>query len=203
MAERELAGPRYRRMRPGGPADRWEAAGTSSHYVILDGDAAGAVEVEVEGPPEAELQVTALPLGEDRARLTLSSRAGRGPGGERTVLARVAERHGVPVRLSALSWEPMVPGTRPRSMAIKSGGSTCWGSPRHSAPRHSPQRGELQSGPIRLRGPAPSPARWSSRSSAPTRRAVASRPGPNSMPPALVPADDHRIRTPGHTTLAR
>ena len=133
--DRELAGPRYHAMAPGSPADRWEAAGTSTHYVILDGSASGAVEVEVQGPPEAGIQVTALPLGDAHARLDLALDASPGPGpdGEWTVRVRVDERHGVPVRLSSLSWEPMIPGSRVDERAR--GDSICSASPPPSGHR--------------------------------------------------------------------
>ncbi len=152
MAERDLAGPRYRTMAPGSPADCWEASGTSTHYVILDGDPSGAVEVEVEGPPEAGIQVTALPLGDDLARLDLSLEPVRGAGGEWTVRARVAERHGVPVRLSALSWEPMVPGPRHRVDNRCAGRLDMLGIATSFGTSALPANGELRSAPIHLSG---------------------------------------------------
>jgi hypothetical protein len=152
MADRELAGPRPRRMAPGGPADCWEAAGTSPHYVILDGDPAGAVDVEVEGPPEAAIQVTVLPLGDDHARLSLALEADRGPGGEWTVRARIGESHGVPVRLSALSWEPMVPGPRTQLEDRCAGRLDMLGIASSFGTSLLPAGGELRSRPIRLDG---------------------------------------------------
>jgi hypothetical protein len=67
----ELAGPRDRQVVPGGPVECWQAAGTSSHFTMVQGSATGAVEIEVVGPAEAQLQVTALPLEADRPRLDL------------------------------------------------------------------------------------------------------------------------------------
>jgi hypothetical protein len=120
-AERELAGPRYSRVEPGGPAVRWETSGTSSHYLVLDGGATRAIEVEVVGPPSAELQVTALPLGQDRAAITLSLHATRRGDGELSVRACVIEHNGVPVRLTGFSWEPLVPAPRPHVDGRRSG----------------------------------------------------------------------------------
>jgi hypothetical protein len=151
----ELAGPRYRRITPDDPADRWDAAGTSSHYVLLDGDAGGAVEVEVAGPPEAELQVTALPMGEDRARLALSIRANQERDGKLTVLAHLAERNGIPVRLSALLWEPLLPGPRPRLDGRGSGRIDMLGIAASFGTSSLPARGELRSRPIPLTGYSP------------------------------------------------
>jgi hypothetical protein len=105
----ELAGPRFTSLRPGDLPDRWSAAGTSPHYILVDGSSTGAVEIDVSAPPSAELQVTALPLGSDRARLQLSLFKSRSADGELAVRARIKERHGVPVQLSALSWEPLAP----------------------------------------------------------------------------------------------
>ncbi len=116
----ELAGPRYRRIRPGAPPDRWEAEATSTHYTIVDGGA-GAVEIEVEGSPGAHLQVTAMPMGEDRARLSLTIEPGHGPDGEPSIVARVSEQNGIPVRLSSLAWEPILPGPNPRTAGRHSG----------------------------------------------------------------------------------
>jgi hypothetical protein len=146
----QMAGPRYRQMVPGDPVDCWDATGTSSQYVVLDGDGASAVEVEVAGPPSAQLQVTALPLGQDRARMTLSLQARRGPGGDLCLRARVSEHNGVPVRLSALSWEPLIPGPRPRvdgrhaGRLDRPGIAAAFGTSTLSA------RGELRSEPILL-----------------------------------------------------
>jgi hypothetical protein len=116
-----LAGPRYSRVAPAGPADCWQAAGTSSHFAVVQGSATGAVEIEVVGPAEAEIQVTAVPLEADRPRLDLSLHSRRGPDGDLYISARVAEQHGTPVRLSALSWEPQTPGPNPHSPAFRTG----------------------------------------------------------------------------------
>ncbi|MHB1559221.1 MAG: hypothetical protein ACYC61_17340 [Isosphaeraceae bacterium] len=114
VEDREFAGPRYRRVKPDGQPHRWDAAGTSCHYVLLQGDSGGAVEIEVEGPPEACIQVTALPLGAGHAQLGLEVKRQARPGVVPSIRARITEGHGVPVRLSSLSWEPLIPGPRPR-----------------------------------------------------------------------------------------
>ena len=117
----ELAGPRFKRIRPAGPADSWQALSTSSHFAVVASSPTGAVEVEVAGPPEAELQVTALPIGDDLARIDLSVNKIHGPGGEILMRVRVNERHGVPVRLSALSWEPLTPSPNPHANEFRCG----------------------------------------------------------------------------------
>lgn len=81
-----------------GRAHQWEAAGTSPHYVIVD----GAGVVEVRGPREAQLQVTAVRLPERLPRLEVSAR--RDP--ERPWLVRInaRERRGEAVTLTGLRW---------------------------------------------------------------------------------------------------
>jgi hypothetical protein len=107
--EWELAGPRFHRVAPSTPVERWSALGTTSHFVIIDGFPRGGVEVEITGPPEAVLQVTAVPLGADSAALDLSVNTIHGKGGELRLRAAIRERHAAPARLRALSWEPLVP----------------------------------------------------------------------------------------------
>ena len=52
-------GPRLARL-AAGRRIAGTALGTTSHYVIVDGSTTGAVEIEVSGPAEAQLQVTAV-----------------------------------------------------------------------------------------------------------------------------------------------
>jgi len=150
--EWELAGPRSTRVGPDGPGDRWTAVGTSSHFVIVEGSPSGAVEIEVAGPPEAELQVTAMPIDADLARLDLSVTRIRGPVGELCLRALVKERHGVPVRLSALSWEPLTPGPNPHSGGFRCGRLDMLGIAASFGTSALPASGALRSRPIRLTG---------------------------------------------------
>jgi hypothetical protein len=155
-ADRELAGPRFQCVTPGGPEDRWEAAGTSSHFVVLaGGGASGAVDVEIVAPPAAQLQVTALPLGQGHAAMTVSLQAARRPGGELSVRARITEQNGAPVRLTGLSWEPLVPGARPRADGPRSGRLDMLGIASAFGTSALPPRGELRSRPIPLPDIAP------------------------------------------------
>jgi hypothetical protein len=61
--ETPIASPRMSRLVPDGEPLIWNAAGTCSLYAIMDGGPASATRVEVRGPAEAEIQVTAIPLG--------------------------------------------------------------------------------------------------------------------------------------------
>jgi hypothetical protein len=111
---------------PGGPDARWSATGTSTQFVVVDapGDAdadAAGVALAVSGPPEADLQVTAVPLPAGLARIDLDVRAVVAPDGRRRLHASLRERHGVGVQLTALAWEPLVPAANPRSTRFRLG----------------------------------------------------------------------------------
>jgi hypothetical protein len=120
--------------------------------VVVDGSRSRAVQVEVTGPPDAELQVTALPLGSSLARLDLSLHKSFGPEGELRLRARIRERHGVEVRLSALSWEPLVPPANPRSSGVRHGRLDMLGIASAFGTSLLPANGELWSQPIPLSG---------------------------------------------------
>lgn len=119
--EWELAGPRFTRVTADSRTDEWTALGTSSHFAVVESSPTGAVEVEVNGPAEAELQVTVVPLGADLPRLDLKVNKLRGPAGDVCMRARVTERNGTPVRLSAISWEPLTPPANPHSTGFRCG----------------------------------------------------------------------------------
>jgi hypothetical protein len=148
----ELAGPRFTRIRPAGPVDCWQALSTSSHFAVVASSPTGAVEVEIAGPPDAELQVTALPLGADLARIDLSVTKIHGSGGEICLRVRVNERHGVPVCLSALSWEPLTPSPNPRSNEFRCGRLDMRGIAGSFGTSALSAGGELSSRPIPLPG---------------------------------------------------
>ncbi len=93
-----------------GAEDRWDALGTTSHYAIVDGSKSGAVEIEVNGPTDAQLQVTAVLLGGGRPRLELSVGKTHSANGDHFLRACIKETHGEPVKLKDLSWEPLSPG---------------------------------------------------------------------------------------------
>jgi hypothetical protein len=148
----ELAGPRTALLRPDGRAEMWSAAGTSSHYVVVEGAASGAVAIEVLGPPEAELQVTAVPLPADMARIELTVRLTSSPGGDPWLHARVRERQGMAVRLSALAWEPLVPAANPHAAGFRRDGLDMLGVASAFGTSALPALGQLDSRPICLAG---------------------------------------------------
>ena len=112
----------------------------------------GVVDIDVIGPPEAELQVTAIPIGDDFARIDLAVKTIHGPGGEISIRARVNERHGVPVRLSALAWEPLTPSSNQRSNEFRCERLDMLGIADNFGTSALPAGGELSSRPIPLRG---------------------------------------------------
>ncbi len=102
----DLMGPRTTHLSAArAEAERWDAAGTSPHYILIDGARRGAIEVHVTGPPAAKLQVTAIPLGA-AGRLELELEPLPASGGKPRFQAKVRERHGREVRLQAMTWMP-------------------------------------------------------------------------------------------------
>jgi hypothetical protein len=135
-----------------GSVDRWTALGTTSHYAIVDGSTSGAVEIDVTGPPEAELQVTAIPLGENRPRVDLSVTKTRGDNGEILLRAHLKEKHGQCVKLVRISWEPLSPGPNLRSRAACHGRLEGVELEERLGTSILTASGELVSKPIRLAG---------------------------------------------------
>jgi hypothetical protein len=153
----ELAGPRFTRVdvEANGSTDSWTALGTSSHFVVVESSPTGAVEVDVAGPADAQLQVTVVPLGADLPRLDLKVSKIRGPAGDLRLRARVKERNGVPVRLSAISWEPLTPSVNPRSSGFRCGRLDMLGIAASFGSSAVPAAGELSSRPISMPGVSP------------------------------------------------
>ncbi len=150
--EWELAGPRFARIKANGTVHAWSALGTTSHFAIVEGSSSGAVEIEVAGPAAGLLQVTAVPLGDDLPRIGLKVSKVQGPGGELRLRARAQERNGVPVRLSALSWEPLTPRTNPHSGGFRCGRLDMLGIAAAFGTSALPGGGELRSQLIAMPG---------------------------------------------------
>ncbi|MDR3619089.1 MAG: hypothetical protein P4L85_07035 [Paludisphaera borealis] len=113
LDEWTLAGPRCTRVVPDAAADSWDAVGTSSHYTLVRGGHGKAVEIRVDGPAAAQLQVTAMLMPRDAPRLSLTARSYVGGDGDVFLRATVREDNGRPVRLSTLAWEPLSPPPDP------------------------------------------------------------------------------------------
>jgi hypothetical protein len=151
----QLAGPRTSRVAADGGLETWSASGTSSHFVVIDASHSRGVDVEVNGPADAQLQVTAVPLAADLPDLDLRAQVGREPGGGVFVRAEVGDRGGAEAQLSSVAWEPLVPAADPRRAGGRPGRlegmslTSAFGSTSLSA------GGTLRSGPIRLTGMSP------------------------------------------------
>ncbi|WP_254053971.1 hypothetical protein [Singulisphaera sp. GP187] len=148
----ELAGPRTTRVIPDGGTENWSAAGTSSHFVVVDASPLGAIDVEISGPAEADLQVTAVPLPADLANLELRAGVESRSGGELYLRAEIRERDGTTATLSALAWEPLVPAASPHGPAFRRGKIETNALVTAFGTSVLPGRGTLQSRPIRLEG---------------------------------------------------
>ncbi|MGO9465726.1 MAG: hypothetical protein ACLQIB_37705 [Isosphaeraceae bacterium] len=151
----ELVGPRFTRLTPGSPAHEWSSLGTAAHYVVVDGSRSPYIEIEVSGPREAELQVTCMPLGPDLARLDLAIERSHSPASGLCFRARVREGHGIPVRLSALSWEPLTPSADPAISMGRCGRLDALGVAATFGTTAIPGHGELLSRPIPVTGISP------------------------------------------------
>jgi hypothetical protein len=147
-----LAGPRPRRLSQGAATDSWEATGTSSHYVLIPGGQDSAVEIAVSGPPEAELQVTAVPLPADMGSLELAVRSIPSADGDLRLLATAHESGGQPVSLQTLAWEPLVPPADPRGSGFLRGRLDATMVASSFGTSALPAEGELRSRPITLKG---------------------------------------------------
>jgi hypothetical protein len=145
-----LAGPRSATVTPGGRPDTWDAAGTSTHYVVIEGSSLGAIRLTIEGPRSAGLQVTAIPLPDDLARIDLRIRVAPALNGTVCVRATVRERDGVAVRVQALAWEPLVPADDPRSATFRRDGLDALGIAAAFGSSTLPAGGTLESRPIPL-----------------------------------------------------
>ncbi len=112
-----ILGPRPVSVQVDGAADVWSSAPTSSHYVIVDPSPSGFARIRVEGAPGSRLQVSAARLPEDLPSLDLSASLKQDPSGAPILALQIRHQGGPPVRLSALSFEPLVPPARTEALA--------------------------------------------------------------------------------------
>jgi hypothetical protein len=142
----DLAGPRTVAVAPGGAPQTWTSAGTASRYLVVGPSPTGAVEVEVSAPDKAGLQVTALALPDDLARLELTAEAE--PGRAPRLRVRLGESAGTAVRLTALAWEPLVPGPDPHAPGFRRAGLDALGIASTFGTTSLPPFGRLDGKPI-------------------------------------------------------
>ena len=150
-----LAGPRATPITPASPPHAWTAEGTSAHYVLIGRGAPGTVRVEVQGPTDAEIQITVVPLPPGLARPELVVRPSTDADGSVRVRAKVVEAGGTPVRLGALAWERLVPVADPHASGFRHDGLDMLGIASAFGTSALPARGALRSRPILLPGVRP------------------------------------------------
>ena len=148
-----LAGPRMARVAAGG-ADAWDAEGTSPHFAIVEGGGAAAVEVAIEGPARACLQVTAIPLPADSPRLELNLIAAGPASADGTPVVRIGLREcgGGAVRVDRLAWEPLIPAPNPHVTGSRRGSLAGPALASALGALDLPTLGRLDSRPIPLTG---------------------------------------------------
>jgi len=100
----ESVPPRASRIVPDGSEDVATLNATTTHYAIIEGSKSGAVEVEVEGPPGASLQVTAVPLPRDYPAIDLIAGIETTAEGGKGLVARIRERDGQPITITSVNW---------------------------------------------------------------------------------------------------
>jgi hypothetical protein len=134
----ELAGPRTHPLSADAGPEKWMAAGTTSHYVTVRAAESGVLDVSVEGPVEADLQVTFVPLPLDLPSFELGI-AEPGQPGVKGPLVFVRRSRGTPLTNATLAWEPLVPGSAPHSSGSHQGRIPITsGNWDHQASTHAP-----------------------------------------------------------------
>ena len=113
--------PHASRLTPGGEDDEATLDGTTSHFLIVDGSARGAVSIAASGPPEVEIQVTAVRLPEDYPRLDLEARIEPDGAGDPMLRVRIRDRDGSTATLDSLRWSPAVPPSDAEERIARSG----------------------------------------------------------------------------------
>ncbi len=117
---RLLAGPRPSRLVPDGSEQCSSAPGTTSRYLLVDGNGCRSLHIEIDGPPDAALQVTAIPLPADLPALDLSARFSRDGHNPQRIIA-TARAIGAEVHLKGMTWGPLVPASGRRDLESQDG----------------------------------------------------------------------------------
>ena len=152
----ELAGPRTVAVVPG-TAEDWNSAGTASRYLVVEPSPSGAVEIEISAAPAAGIQVSALALPEEMGVLELAVSLSADVTGAPCLRAMLRERNGTAVRLSALAWEPLVPGPDPHAQAFRRAGLDATGVSSAFGASILPAFGRLDARSIPCVGACPAP----------------------------------------------
>jgi hypothetical protein len=94
--------PRCTQIRADGPAHTWTSPGTATHYALLAAAGSSGVSVDLEGPPGASVQVSAVRLPDSIPELELVASRHVNAQGERFVDLTLHEREGFAVHLEAV-----------------------------------------------------------------------------------------------------
>ena len=96
--------PRFQSVDPGTPPLTQRLASTATTYYVVDGSSTGAIQVHLEAPPDAQLQVSWIPLPTDRPRVDLSIHPLPSTSGRYRFRVGIRNRDEWPVALTQLSW---------------------------------------------------------------------------------------------------
>jgi hypothetical protein len=150
-----LAGPRSEFVQADGHVHKWLAGGTTTHYVVLESTEPGGVAVEVDGPTNAQLQVTAVALPDELGRVDLDIRAVASRDGNLQIKAKLSAIGKTAIRIGAVAWEPLVPAADARASVFRHAGLDMLGIARRFGTSGLERGGRLASGPIPLGGVKP------------------------------------------------
>ena len=151
-----LAGPQAVTLRPGDSPQTWTTEGTAAHFVLVEAASDLPTRIEIQAPPEADLQVSLIGLPSGLARPELEVRPTTDLDGSIRVRARFRETSGAPVRLGALAWERLVPVADRHAAGFRHDGLDMLGIASTFGSSLLPARGALRSRPIPLREVKPS-----------------------------------------------
>ena len=155
LVDRGAAGPRTHRVKADGQTVSWSSAGTASRFLLIEGSVSGGVEVTVEAPASARIQMTAVRLPDDLAGLDLDVKATSTSDGHPALRATLRERNGTAVRITGLSWEPAVPAADPHAQGFHRATLDETAIASNLGSSRLPAHGFMESGPIASAGALP------------------------------------------------
>lgn len=147
-----LAGPRIDRIGPDDGETTWNATGTSSRFLMIEGVDAGAVDVAISGPGEADLQVTTILMPRDLPAVDLKIHSSYDAAGDLVLRLSAMGRGLPPIRLTALAWEPLVPPADPKFPILPCGRLDQSAIAAHFGTDSLDAGKDVQSSPVRLAG---------------------------------------------------
>ena len=116
-----LAGPRTVPLAPG-DSDACTLTATASRFLVVGASGKGPLRSRSTRADRRRITSHRVPLPEDLADLTLSAHVTTSPDGAPSFDVTIREHNGTSVRLSALAWEPLIPGPDPHASTFRRGG---------------------------------------------------------------------------------